>query len=45
MKIIACIEDPWVVRKILAYVDGQLDTVMPVGSLPEARASPQLVLF
>ncbi len=44
MKIIACIEDPIVIRKILDH----LDTTKPItgiNSLPEPRAPPQASLF
>jgi hypothetical protein len=44
MKIIACIEDPKVIQKILAH----LDSLIPVpltAVLPESRAPPQISLF
>ena len=44
MKIIACIEDPDVIQKILAH----LDSVIPVpltAILPESRAPPQISLL
>ncbi len=44
VKIIASIEDPAVIRKILAHLDGK--TVSPPPSLlPECRAPPQAGLF
>jgi hypothetical protein len=44
VKIIACIEDPAVIERILAHLNGQApsaDLVM----LPEGRAPPQARLF
>jgi hypothetical protein len=44
VRIIACIEDPVVIRKILAHLD---ETVTPTGTglLPESRAPPATGLF
>ena len=39
MKIIACIEDPAVIRKILAHLNGKNETREP-SLLPESRAPP-----
>jgi len=43
-KIIACIEDPHVIRKILDNLYTLAPTTDP-NSLPEPRAPPQLSLF
>jgi len=44
IRIIACIEDPEVIRKILAYL---VEKVTPTGAglLPESRAPPATGLF
>ena len=44
VKIIACIEDPVVIKKILTHLKGQ---VVPArtGLLPEGRAPPHVGLF
>jgi hypothetical protein len=44
VRIIACIEDPEVIRKILAHLD---EKAAPTGAdlLPESRASPTTELF
>ena len=44
VKIIACIEDPEVIRKILAHLD---EKVTPTGAdlVPESRAPPATGLF
>ena len=44
VKIIACIEDPHVIRKILDHLDRLAPTTDP-NSLPEPRAPPQPGLF
>ena len=42
-KVIACIEDPVVIKKILTHLKEK--TNVAVGMLPEARAPPQESLF
>ena len=44
MKVIACIEDPLVIRKILDHLDRIAPATAPT-SLPEPRAPPQTPLF
>ena len=44
MKVVACIEDPVVIRKILTYLEDKALSVKPV-PLPESRAPPQARLF
>ncbi len=44
MKIIACIEDPEVIQKILTHLNGIASATAPI-SLPKARAPPQAGLF
>ena len=44
MKVIACIEDPLVIRKILDHLDRSTPATAPA-SLPESRAPPQASLF
>ena len=44
MKIIACIEDPIVIRKILDHLD-RTEPITGSNSLPEPRAPPQAELF
>ena len=44
VKIIACIEDPAVIQKILAHLDGN-ETSAATGLLPERRAPPATGLF
>lgn len=44
MKIIACIEDPIVIRKILDHLD-RLAPITAPNALPEPRAPPQAGLF
>ena len=44
VKVIACIEDPAIIKKILAHWDKQ-STQPGISSLPECRASPQIRLF
>ena len=43
-KVIACIEDPVVIKKILSHLLGKALSAEPVG-LPESRAPPQAGLF
>ena len=44
IKVIACIEDPQVIKKILAHLDQQAPAVKPTFT-PESRAPPQKDLF
>ena len=44
VRIIACIEDPIVIRKILAHLDEKM-TPSATGMLPESRAPPATGLF
>jgi hypothetical protein len=44
VKIIACIEDPVVIERILAHLKGKASSSEPV-MLPEGRAPPQARLF
>ena len=44
MKVAACIEDPWVIKKILTYLRGQ-EPCDDDTYLPESRAPPQGDLF
>ena len=39
MKVIACIEDPAVIQKILAHL-AKKDTTRATGPLPQGRAPP-----
>ena len=39
VKVIACIEDPTVIEKILVHLQGK-DTSVPTSLLPESRAPP-----
>jgi hypothetical protein len=41
--IIACIEDPEIIEKILTHLDAKSDA--PAHHLPKSRAPPQGVLF
>jgi hypothetical protein len=43
LKVIACIEEPGVIRKILTHLKEK--TTSAVGMLPEVRAPPQESLF
>jgi hypothetical protein len=43
-KVIACIEDPVVIKKILTYLEEKLPT-RAVHLLPDSRAPPQSSLF
>jgi len=45
VKIIACIEDPVVIKKILDYLDAKFEASISANQLPEPRASPQASLF
>ena len=44
MKVIACIEDPLVIKKILTQLRGKAPCLDAAG-LPESRAPPQKDLF
>ena len=44
MKVIACIEDPGVIRKILDHLN-RLAATTETNALPEPRAPPQAELF
>jgi len=44
MKVIACIEDPVIIKKILAHLDS-LAPATATTALPESRAPPQVGLF
>jgi hypothetical protein len=44
MKVIACIEEPLVIRQILAHLDRNAPATVPA-SLPQPRAPPQTGLF
>ena len=44
MKVIACIEDPVVIKKILAHLDS-ISPATATTALPESRAPPQVGLF
>jgi hypothetical protein len=44
MNVIACIEDPAVIRKILTYLADKALSAKPV-PLPKSRAPPQVRLF
>lgn len=44
VKVIACIEDPDVIQRILAHLDGK-ETEEKVTVIPESRAPPQRDLF
>jgi hypothetical protein len=39
VKIIACIEDPEIIEKILSHLDAKSDT--PANHLPKSRAAPR----
>ena len=45
VKIIACIEDPAVIKKILDHLDAKSGAPVWVNQLPEPRAPPQARLF
>ena len=45
VKIIACIEDPLVIKKILDHLDGKSGALPSANQLPEPRAPPQAKLF
>jgi len=44
VKIIACIEDPMVIEKVLTHLNKQTASAKPT-ELHESRAPPQAVLF
>jgi hypothetical protein len=44
VKIIACIEDPAVIERILAHLNGKASSTEPA-LVPENRAPPQARLF
>jgi len=44
MKVIACIEDPLVIKKILAHQHGK-GLCLETAGLPQSRAPPQGDLF
>jgi hypothetical protein len=44
MKVIACIEDPSVIKKILTHLKEKAPTAAAL-RLPESRAPPQVSLF
>jgi hypothetical protein len=45
VSIIACIEDPSIMTKILAHLDAKSGAPVAVNQLPEPRAPPQAKLF
>ena len=45
VKIIACIEDPMVIKKILDHLDAKSGALASVSQLPEPRAPPQAKFF
>ena len=45
MHVIACIEDPKLIQKILAHLNAKNPTTADTGLLPEPRAPPQANLF
>ncbi|MCH8137214.1 MAG: IS91 family transposase [Proteobacteria bacterium] len=45
VKIIACIEDPLVIKKILDHLDAKSRALASANQLPEPRAPPQARLF
>ena len=45
VRIIACIDDPSVIKKILAHLDAKSGTPATVNQIPEPRAPPQESLF
>ena len=45
VKIIACIEDPSVIKKILEHLDAKSMALTSANQLPEPRAPPQAELF
>ena len=44
VKVIACIEDPIVIKKILAHLDGNVSSAA-TARLPDCRASPTVGLL
>jgi hypothetical protein len=45
VSIIACIEDPLIIKKTLAHLDANSGAPATVYQLPEPRAPPQAALF
>jgi ribosomal protein S27E len=45
VKIIACIEDPMVIKKILDHLDAKSGALASANQLPESRAPPQARIF
>jgi hypothetical protein len=45
VKIIACIEDPLVIKKILEHLDAKSGALASANQLPEPRAPPQTRLL
>jgi hypothetical protein len=45
VSIIACIEDPLIIKKILAHLDAKSGAPTAEYQLPEPRAPPQATLF
>ncbi len=45
VRIIACIEDPSVIKKILAHLDAKSGGPTSVNQIPEPRAPPQESLW
>ena len=45
VNVIACIEDPLIIKKILAHLDAKSGAPAAVYQLPEPRAPPQAALF
>ena len=45
VNIIACIEDPLVIKKILDHLDAKSMALASANQLPEPRAPPQARLF
>jgi hypothetical protein len=45
MRIIACIEEPAIINKILAHKDAKPGAAAAMNQLSEPRASPQEKLF
>ena len=45
VKIIACIEDPLVIKKILDHLNAKTRALASANQLPEPRAPPQTRLF
>ena len=45
VKIIACIEDPLVIKRILDHLDAKTGSPASINRLPEPRAPPQAEFF